>query len=349
MSVSRHQIAHEIIQRVREANLLEELASADVKFRRAGASLVGLCLFHQEKTPSFTVIPARQRFHCFGCGAGGDVIAYEMARHGVGFTAALHKLALRVGIHLEGLDASSGMPIDPPRRQKPPAVEEPVRVLQIPPDLRPLTVAEVRSVAERRGLSTKGLDLAASRGLLWHGSPRGLTSWIVTDSARINAQARRMDGRLWQHIGSKKACTLKGSQGKWPLGAREAGSFPCVALVEGGPDLLAACHYIVAEAREGDVAPVAMLGAANPIPENALLFLANKRVRIFPHLDPAGREAALRWTRQLERVGCEVDAFDFRGLTRSDGEPVIDLNDLALIDADCFERKRAELSEVLPR
>jgi hypothetical protein len=122
-----------------------------------------------------------------------------------------------------------------------------------------------------------------------------------------------------------------------------------VALVEGGPDLLAAHCFIVAEGREKDVAAVGMMGGANHIPEDALLFLAKKRVRIFPHIDPAGQAAAVRWTEQLERVGCEVDAFDLSGLRRADGADVKDLNDLALIDADCFEAERGDLERILPQ
>ena len=178
---------------------------------------------------------------------------------------------------------------------------------------------------------------------------KGFPAWIVTDGARVNAQARRLDGRLWPHIGDKKAFTLPGSRAAWPIGTKEAENFPCVVLVEGGPDLLAAHHFIVAEDREADTAAVAVLGAANDLPEDALLHLANKRVRLFPHADAAGRAAALRWTRQLERVGCEVDAFDFVGLICSDGEVVEDLNDFALLDANQFEAEHADLMEVLPR
>ena len=122
-----------------------------------------------------------------------------------------------------------------------------------------------------------------------------------------------------------------------------------MALVEGGPDLLAAHHFIAAEGRESDVAAVAVLGAANDIPEEALLLLANKRVRIYPHLDTAGAAAAVRWTTQLERGGCELDAFRFDGLRCADGGAVGDLNDLAAVDADDFEAERAELERILPQ
>ena len=80
-----------------------------------------------------------------------------------------------------------------------------------------------------------------------------------------------------------------------------------------------------------------------------MLYLADRRVRLFPHTDPAGHDAAIRWTEQLERVNCTVDAFSFEGLRRIDGGAVTDLNDLALIAPNSFEAERAELEEVLPK
>ncbi len=349
MSVSRL-LPPEIIRQVADANLIEEVIGADLPLRKTGAVLTGLCPFHQERSPSFTVTPSRQRYKCFGCGAGGDVFAYCMARQGVGFLPAAHFLAQRGGIHLEALDAAATRPTNlAPRAKMPVRREEPVKALLLPSDLRAAAGAALQAVAARRALSAAGLELASARGLFWTGTGRTRPAWIVTAQRRAHAQARRVDGRSWEHIGGKKAWTLPGSRAAWPIGAAEADGFPCVALVEGGPDLLAAHYFIVAEDREADTAAIAMLGAANVIPEDALLLLANKRVRLFPHLDAAGREAAVRWTRQLERVGCEVDAFAFEGLRRGDGGAVEDLNDLAMIDADDFEQERAELMEVLPR
>ena len=161
-----------------------------------------------------------------------------------------------------------------------------------------------------------------------------------------------MDGNVFpafKDLAARKTHTLGGSRAGWPVGTKETEGKGFAVLVEGGPDLLAACHFIVAEGRESDVAAVAMLGACNAIPEDALLLLANKRVRIFPHVDTAGRAAAIRWCEQLERVGCEVDAFRVDGLGGNGGGAVGELNELALVDADSFESERAELTEVLPR
>jgi DNA primase len=71
-----------------------------VQLRKAGANMMGLCPFHQEKTPSFAVHPGKQIFHCFGCGAGGDVFKFVMMMESLTFPEALERLAEKVGITL---------------------------------------------------------------------------------------------------------------------------------------------------------------------------------------------------------------------------------------------------------
>jgi hypothetical protein len=107
-----------------------------------------------------------------------------------------------------------------------------------------------------------------------------------------------------------------------------------------GPDLLAACHFIMCEDREADCAPVAMLGASQRIHAQALTLFAGKRIRIFGHDDDDGRRAVGNWAGQLEDVGANVDAFTFGGLRKMDGSPIKDLNDATSIHADHFEAER---------
>jgi len=152
-----------------------------------------------------------------------------------------------------------------------------------------------------------------------------------------------LDGERWEHIGGAKAYTLPGSWASFPIGAEESKAFPFIALVEGAPDLLAALQYCWAESRLKDVAPVAMLGASNPIPEEALPLFAGKRIRIFPHLDEAGKNAAQLWASKLAGVGAHVDGFSFEGLKMTNGEPVRDFNDMTAIDYDSFESLKHDL------
>lgn len=85
---------------------------------------------------------------------------------------------------------------------------------------------------------------------------------------------------------------------------------------------------------------MAMLGASLSIPEDALPLFTGKRVRIFPHLDDAGRKAAVRWETQLTEAGVDAHCFSLEGIAMASGEPVNDLNDLSSVDADDFEADR---------
>ena len=72
-----------------------------VRLTRRGKNFLGLCPFHNEKTPSFTVSPERQSWHCFGCGRGGDIFTFIMERESMDFHQALEFLAQRAGVELK--------------------------------------------------------------------------------------------------------------------------------------------------------------------------------------------------------------------------------------------------------
>jgi DNA primase len=78
-----------------------ELIGEQVVLKKAGQSYKGLCPFHSEKTPSFTVTPARESWKCFGCGRGGDIFNFVMERDSVTFPEALQRLAARAGVELD--------------------------------------------------------------------------------------------------------------------------------------------------------------------------------------------------------------------------------------------------------
>jgi DNA primase len=88
------------IEEVRARADILEIVGAHVRLRRAGRNYVGLCPFHDEKTPSFSVNAERGFFHCFGCGVGGTVFDFVMRTEGLNFAEALHSLAKRYGISL---------------------------------------------------------------------------------------------------------------------------------------------------------------------------------------------------------------------------------------------------------
>jgi DNA primase len=83
---------------VRTAADIVKIVGDYVKLRKAGANFMGLCPFHQEKTPSFAVHPTKQIFHCFGCGVGGDVFKFVMLIENLSFPEALRRVAEKAGV-----------------------------------------------------------------------------------------------------------------------------------------------------------------------------------------------------------------------------------------------------------
>ncbi|MFP3392041.1 DNA primase [Brevibacillus sp. SIMBA_040] len=88
----------EFVNQVRAAVDIIDVVGEYVQLRKSGRAFVGLCPFHSEKSPSFNVNAERQFFHCFGCGAGGDIFSFLMKLEQLSFPEALHKLADRAGI-----------------------------------------------------------------------------------------------------------------------------------------------------------------------------------------------------------------------------------------------------------
>src|SRR6056297_1717779 len=116
------QIDDDKIEQVRDRTDIVELVSQYVDLKTSGRNRLGLCPFHAEKTPSFSVNAERQFYHCFGCGAGGDVFSFLMRSEGLSFPDAVRRLAERAGIDLEE------RPLTPPERAQ---IEERERLYRI--------------------------------------------------------------------------------------------------------------------------------------------------------------------------------------------------------------------------
>ena len=286
--------------------------------------------FREDHKPSFSVSPDGRLYHDFATGEAGDAVAFYQRATGRADAQSFRDFITLAGGGLVWRPAA-------PR----PTVPRPVAAVPGPcahwPTLVPGSAADLAALAALRGIPEAGLAGAAQRGVLWFATWRGCPSWVVTDSARVNAQARRMDGALWEHINAK-SWTLPGSRAAWPLGLPEAKDARTIALCEGGPDLLAAHYLTLWEQGNGGCAPVGMMGAALRIPEEALAGFAGKHVRIFAHADKEGAAAMERWAGQLAPGCSRVDAFSFAGLRQRAGKPVKDLNEAIDLDAASLER-----------
>lgn len=286
--------------------------------RGTSDSVSSRCPAHQDKNPSLSarLCPdGRILLYCFSGCPVEDVVA-------------------RLGLEMRNL-----MPDDLGTRRK--ATPRAVKV-DLPPvlpgDLSVGTEEDRRQLAQLRNLNIESVQIAVERGLLRFGTYKGARCWFIMDGTMVNVQARQLDGNMF---GDLKALTLRHSKASWPIGVKAVLPHQSIALVEGGPDLLAALSLARAEKLDHLVAPVAMLGASHNIPDNALSFFKGKRVRIFPHLDDAGRKAAVVWERQLRHAGAEVRCISLGNIRMGDGQQAKDLNDVCRVHPDDFNKDRS--------
>jgi DNA primase len=99
--VGRGLISDDVINQIRDRVDIVDIVGHHVSLSKTGQNLKGLCPFHQEKTPSFTVSPSRQIFHCFGCGAGGNVFTFLTRITGASFPEIVRDLGRKVGIEIQ--------------------------------------------------------------------------------------------------------------------------------------------------------------------------------------------------------------------------------------------------------
>ncbi len=101
-------MADDIVNKIRDAVDIAEVIGDSVRLVKRGPRYIGLCPFHDEKTPSFTVTPDRGNWYCFGCGKGGDVFSFVMEKEGLNFREALEYLGRRAGIEVPQFKGHGG-------------------------------------------------------------------------------------------------------------------------------------------------------------------------------------------------------------------------------------------------
>ena len=161
-------INDEDIALVRERCRIDDVVRDYVALRSAGGgSWKGLCPFHDEKTPSFTVTPSRGFFYCFGCGEGGDVITFLQRQQNLSFTEAVQTLADRAGITLRITDDGQGSG-QPPGQRK--------RILEANAAAQEFFAAQLASpeaMTARQFLDQRGFDRAVAEQFVLGYAPRG--------------------------------------------------------------------------------------------------------------------------------------------------------------------------------
>ena len=280
-----------------------------------------------DRNPSFNLHSGLTRFKCFSCGIEGrgpDLIAHALH---LPQDAAVNRFLVMAG----GVspDAVASRPKEVERKP-----------LALPADAHKGTEAEIEALAALRGFSPHAVALAQGMGVLGFGTVHGFPCWIVSDTSRKNAEARRMDGHLFPPIGDlkgRKVHTIKGSSKAWPVGIQPVHSterFTKIVLVEGSADFIAAIHFLI-DHEIWDALPVAMLGSKCRIDPDAVKLFRGRAVKIIAHDDEAGRGAVSGWNSQIAEAGAErVTAFNLAGLLMKDGSPVKDLNDCVHLRAE---------------
>ena len=286
--------------------------------------------YERASRPSFSVFNDGRAFNDLRTGQGGSVIDFLILATGLSRQAACQKV----------IELAGGTKWDAPAPSRRPSPRSKPEL----PSMDGGTESELRQLAELRYLDFRAVFVARSLHLLQFANLRGHRAWIVTDGDGFNAQARRLDGKPWEHLDGAKSFTLPGCWAGFPLGVAHAQNYPALMLCEGGPDFLAAFHFIANADRLADICPIAMLGANQRIHEAALPMLEGKRVTLYAHADEAGRRGAERWFEQLHGIGATVEKFDFTGLRKADGSLVKDLNDCTNIHPEDAE----QLKELLP-
>jgi len=156
------------IAEVREKARIDDVVSSYVTLKRAGGgSWKGLCPFHDEKTPSFNVNPARQFWHCFGCGEGGDVISFVMKIDGLSFVEAVERLADKCGVQLRREEGEA------PERPRGPSRGRLIEAHQVAQEYYAEQLTTPEGQVAREFLTQRGFDQEAAATFGIGYAPRG--------------------------------------------------------------------------------------------------------------------------------------------------------------------------------
>jgi hypothetical protein len=198
-------------------------------------------------------------------------------------------------------------------------------------------------LASQLMISPHAVNEAVRRGLISFKKRRGVACWRFGDNH--NGCVRRLDGQPFEikRKPVKAVAETRGDAWHRLIGlddVLENDRYEILFSPEGSKDALAAFHLADAEGRLMDVGVVAALGSAvKPTPDDVEK-LRGRRIRIFPDVDAAGRNAAARIAQAIATLAAEVQIFDLACLYRDNGEPVKDLFDVTRIDYDDFEANR---------
>jgi DNA primase len=352
----------EFVQQVRDASDIVSVVQQWVPLKKAGANYKGLCPFHNEKSPSFNVHPAKQIYHCFGCGEGGDVFNFVQKITKVGFGEAIKVLADRAGLALpEDVRDEGQREQDEARRKELDELEKLLdlaavwfrRHLEESEEAKP-----ARDYAEKRGLDSATRDKFQlgwapmdGRALIQAAVKKGFSEASLEKAGLLLRSERGPYGRFRSRlmfpiqdpkgrrvgfggrvVGEGEPKYLNSAEGPlfnkgkllypWPHAKEALGKTREALIVEGYLDAIA-CHQF------GFAQAVATLGTALTEEHAKLLKRYVSRVILLFDADAAGLRAARRAGEVLVGTGLEIRVARLRGvkdpdeLLRAQGAPAL--------------------------
>ena len=328
----------EVIEEVRQRSDIVDVVSQYVKLQKKGANYFGLCPFHNEKSPSFSVTPGKQMYYCFGCGAGGNAITFLMEYENYSFPEALQSLAERAGVTLPQVEAT-----EEEKRQG--SLKH--TLLEIQKDAARYFYYQLRQESgkigyeyfRRRGLSDEtikqfGLGYATSysNDLYLYLKKKGYSDAVLKESGLITYEERGVHDKFWnrvmfpimdmnskvigfggrvmgdakpKYLNSPETMIFDKSRNLYGLHAARKTRKNYFLVCEGYMDVIA-LH------QAGFTNAVAALGTAFTLQHGILMKRYTKEVILTFDSDGAGQQAALRALPILKSAGLSVKVLDMK-------------------------------------
>ncbi len=323
----------ELVEQVRSNNNIVDVIGSYVRLQKKGGSYFGLCPFHNEKSPSFSVSEQKQMYYCFGCGAGGNVFSFLMQYENMSFPEAIRSLADRAGMTLPEVELTQDQKRQISRRQQ---------LLQINKEAASYYYHQLRSedgktareyldrrelsddIRKRFGLGYAGKysdmlyhflkkrgysdDLLAASGLIIYHENRGASDrfWnrVMFPIMDINNKVVAFGGRVMgdgqpKYLNSPETDIFEKSAHLYGMNYARASRKSYMIICEGYMD-------VIAMHQAGFTNAVASLGTAFTSRHSVLLKRYTKEVCLAYDSDGAGQKAAMRAIPILENAGLNV-------------------------------------------
>ena len=332
--------SRELVEEIRLRNDIVELIGTYVNLKRAGSRLQGLCPYHSERSPSFTVFPDSQSFYCFGCGAGGDAITFVMRSENLDYPGAVEHLAKRAGITIPtspeeesaGMSrkrvyemnlaaakyfraclfderlGKQGMEYLAVKRKLPPVIIKRFGLGFAPDGFGGLTDYMKKQGFTEEELITGFLcGKSQKTGRAYDYFRNRVIFPIINTSGDVIAFGGRvMDDSKPKYLNSSDTPGFKKSRNLFALNYAKNHCSERMILCEGYMDVIA-CHAA------GFENAVATLGTALTQEQARLMAKHTKEVLIAYDSDEAGQNAAKKAIRMLSDVGLEVKVLNMEG------------------------------------